>query len=80
MGSSVLRASTHFLYAVPSFWRGWARIMDFGGTLTDYNISLTPEQADYLALQSDWFVIGGDIMDAYQRELEAAALSGAETA
>lgn len=59
-------ASTYFLYARPSFWEGWGRIWDFGDTLTEYNRSLIGEQADYLALKSDWHVIGDDIVEAYE--------------
>ncbi len=63
--------TTHFLYAMPSFWSGWARIIDLGDTLTEYNQSLSPAQADYLALRSDWLVVGNDIRDAYQEALNA---------
>ena len=65
MVTKIRRASTHFLYAIPSFWSGWARILDFGDTLTEYNRSNTTAQADYLALKSDWYVIGDDILESY---------------
>lgn len=61
-----MRASTHFLYALPSFWGGWARILDLTGTLTEYNRSVTPKQADFFALKSDWLVVGDDLCDAYE--------------
>jgi hypothetical protein len=48
-----------FLYARPSFLEGLARIFDFGGTLNEYNQSLTPKQADFLALRADWLTIAG---------------------
>ncbi len=65
------RASTYFIYAIPSFWSGWASIIDMGDTLTEYNQSITTAQADYLALKSDWYVIGDDIIDAYQETVDA---------
>ena len=39
-----------FLCARPSFVEGVSRIFDFGFTLDEFNKSLSPEQADYLAL------------------------------
>jgi hypothetical protein len=55
-----------FLLARPSFLEGIGRILDFAGTLNEYNSSLTPEQADYLAIRSDWRQIGSDISRAIQ--------------
>lgn len=59
---------TGFLYARPSLIEGISRLIDFGNTLQVYNSSLSPEQADFLALSSDWYVIGDDLklaMDKY---------------
>jgi hypothetical protein len=50
-----------FLCAEPSFVEGMARIFDFGDVLDQYNQSLTPAQADYLALRGDWQLIGNDL-------------------
>jgi hypothetical protein len=55
---------TEFLYARPSFIEGVARLIDFGGTLQEYNSALTSEQADYFALASDWRVVGDDLRKA----------------
>lgn len=55
---------TRFLYARPSFVEGVARLIDFGNTLQVYNSSLSSEQADFLALASDWYVIGDDLREA----------------
>ncbi len=40
---------------------GVVRLIDFGNTLQVYNSALTPEQADFLALESDWYAIGNDL-------------------
>lgn len=53
-----------YLYARPSLIEGVARMVDFGNTLQVYNTSLTAEQADYLALLSDWLVVGHDLNKA----------------
>lgn len=50
-----------FLFASPSFWEGFARPLDLGGTLTEYNSSPSPRAADENAIRSDWYAIGSDI-------------------
>jgi hypothetical protein len=55
---------TGFLYARPSLIEGVARLIDFGGTLQEYNSALSSEQADLLALASDWRVVGDDLRQA----------------
>ena len=57
-----------FLCARPSFAEGMSRILDFGGTLTEYNNSATGEQADYLAVRADWQLIGLDIARALDEQ------------
>lgn len=61
---------TYFLFARPSFLGGVAALVDFGNTLFVYNESVTPEQADYFAVKSDWVAVGNDLRRAI-RELEA---------
>ncbi|MGL4370891.1 MAG: hypothetical protein ACRCUT_14650 [Spirochaetota bacterium] len=53
--------NTSFLFGMPSFISGVARILDFGATFDDYNKSLTPEEADYVALRNDCFAVGNDM-------------------
>ena len=57
-----------FLYARPSFAEGLSRVLDFAGTINEYNRSITPEQADYLAMFGDWQFIGMDIASALDEE------------
>lgn len=52
------------LCATPSFIGGIAAIFDLGDTLTNYNVSDTPEEADYKALNADWVTVGNDIRGA----------------
>ncbi|MBN2217568.1 MAG: hypothetical protein JW719_09340 [Pirellulales bacterium] len=66
-----------FLCARPSFVEGASRLLDFGGTLNEYNKSLTAAQADYLAIYSDWRMIGLDfaqILDAQTLDEEQRIL------
>lgn len=55
---------SYLLGARPSFVEGVSQILDFGGTMNEYNQSMTPEQADYFALLADWRLIGVDIQGA----------------
>jgi len=57
---------SNLLFASPSFLEGMGRSIDAAGVLTVFNESLTSEQADYLALQSDWRAVGSDIWKAIQ--------------
>jgi hypothetical protein len=61
---------TAFLFARPSFLEGFARTLDLGATLDEYNQSVTPEQADLIAIRNDWEMIGEDIVVAFQKEKE----------
>ena len=54
-----------FLFARPSVLGGIASILDFGDTLTEYNTANSPEQADVLALWSDWLAVGDDLRWAF---------------
>lgn len=55
---------TALLFARPSFLEGMGRLVDVGGTLTEFNQSATPETADATALASDWRAIGQDFVAA----------------
>jgi hypothetical protein len=59
--------SRYFLFARPSFWSGMARVVDLGGTLNEYNYSISPRKADYYAIRSDWNVVGDDIREAVNK-------------
>jgi len=59
-----LPSGTFRLFARPSFLEGIARLVDLGGTLQIYNGNRTPQEADWLSLQSDWHMVGHDIREA----------------
>ena len=52
------------LFTEPSYLEGFARSIDIGGTMTEFNSGLTPEQADNLALWADWRAVGADMLGA----------------
>jgi hypothetical protein len=65
-----------FLFARPSFLEGVSRVVDFWGTLNEYNTSLDGTQADSLALAADIDALQGDLAVAAERlqaEVEPAA-------
>lgn len=64
------------LYARPSFAEGMARAFDLGTTLEEYNQSLSAEQADYLALRSDWNAVLADLHSAYEAAVQESVANG----
>lgn len=59
---------TSLPYARSSLLEGLGRLFDFGNHLNEYTASLTPEQADALALYADWVQIGDDFRFAMDEE------------
>ncbi len=53
-----------YLFARPSFWTGFGSCIDLFGVTFEYNRALTPKQADYFAIRSDWAAVGQDIRHA----------------
>jgi hypothetical protein len=53
-----------FLFAMPSFSGGLARVLDIGSTLNIYNVSASPQEADQKALSCDWKAVGTDLLNA----------------
>lgn len=53
-----------FLFARPSSMEGMARVFDLGGTLQEYNVSASPEQADELAQEMDIRAVNADFRAA----------------
>lgn len=50
-----------FLFATPTFVSGMGSVLDLGGTMTIFNESSTPEEANVFALANDWYMIGQDL-------------------
>jgi hypothetical protein len=61
---------TNFLYAVPSFLGGAARVLDLGSTFTIYNETFSPSRADSYALKADWVAVGDDMKTALEQFAE----------
>ena len=55
---------TDYLFAMPSFRSGVARVFDLFGLFDTYNDSPTDHLADARALYSDWHIVGQDLADA----------------
>lgn len=55
---------TDLLFARPSLLEGAARTLDMGSAFTQYNALPSPEQADFVALRSDWEAVGADLQRA----------------
>lgn len=52
---------TDFLTATSTFVIGMGSVLNVGGNHFHYNTSATPEEADQIALESDWAVIGQEL-------------------
>ncbi|PIQ80063.1 MAG: hypothetical protein CO042_00255 [Parcubacteria group bacterium CG_4_9_14_0_2_um_filter_41_8] len=63
MGTKYLTA---YLFAQPSFAEGMGRTLDIGGVFDNYNESESGKEADALALQNDWRMVGEDMKSAIQ--------------
>lgn len=55
------RDFSSYLFARPSFLEGIARLLDFGGTLNEYNAVRTGAEADAVAQYADWQAVGDDL-------------------
>ncbi len=73
--------NSDFLYSRPSFLEGLARLMDFGNTLNQYNVSSDPKKADSIAIWKDWSMVGQDFRYAIAdfEEDEADALNSSDS-
>ena len=56
--------TSDFLFTRPSIMEGMMRVLDLGDTMTEFNRSLSDNQADALALRQDWNVVGDDLREA----------------
>jgi hypothetical protein len=61
---------TDFLVAMPSVLFGVARLVDLGAMLDAYNVCQTPEDADTIAIASDWRIVGKDLRDAITKHCD----------
>jgi hypothetical protein len=61
-----MRRST-FLFAMPRWFEGLARIVDLGSTFDQYNVASSPGEADARALAQDWAAVGDDLRVAMRR-------------
>ncbi len=58
---------TGYLYARSGFLYGVASVLDLRATLNYYNEFETPEEADAMAIYSDWLAVGGDLQFAFNQ-------------
>ena len=52
---------TGLLFAESSMWEGFARVLDIAGEFDDYNYADSEDDADLVALASDWYAVGADL-------------------
>lgn len=69
------------LFASSSFADGFGRALDAGGIAPDFNYALTAQDADRMALRSDWSAVGADLWAALSQarnQLPSATHGAAE--
>ncbi len=74
---SLLSDLSSLFVSRPSVMVSVASVLDVGDTLRDLNLGLRPNEADFIALWSDWRSVGIEIERA--AEIESARGSGAGT-
>ena len=57
-------SDTSLLFAEPSMLSGFGSIINLMGTPDRSNLSVTPEEADRIAMLSDWYAVGADLNQA----------------
>ena len=62
--------NSDFLFVKPSLLNGIARTMDVFAGFTEYHVSKTPEEADYLAVLHDIRAIYKDLEISFQQVKE----------
>ena len=55
---------TGFLFATPGFLSGMGKALDLWGAMTAFNGAASAEEADRLAVLSDWLAVGEDMRNA----------------
>jgi hypothetical protein len=70
---------SNFFFTRPSYLEGVGRVIDTAGVLNQYDSVLTPEEADALAMRSDWAAVGADIaagIREYKQKTKSELASG----
>jgi hypothetical protein len=59
---------TENLYARPSLIEGTGRIMDFSDSMSEYNTSESPEEADFTGALADWWAVARYLRQSFVLE------------
>lgn len=65
---------------MPGWLSGCARTLDLFAVFDQYNVSLTPAQADWIALQTDAKVVYTDLWTAYEKAAQETDQNCAQAA
>ena len=61
----IRKSLSQYYFHIPSFLSGVASVLDVGGTFNVFNQVESPEEADHIAIKSDWAIIGKDMEKAF---------------
>jgi hypothetical protein len=59
------RSTSDLFFARPSLLEGFARLFDFGNTLSEYRTLYSTKRANKLALDADWRAVGQDMWQVF---------------
>ncbi len=59
-----------YLFARPNWLEGAARVLDLGGTVSNYNYAPSSVVADAIAMHLDWACVGDDLRAALRQYLD----------
>lgn len=61
---------SRLLHSQPSLMEGLARVLDVMGTFDECDYPPAGEEADRVALASDWYAVGADLYHAISRFMD----------
>lgn len=64
--NKIIRFKTDFLFSTPTFLSGAATVINIAGNFYNFNKSESGFDADFLALENDFNIVGQDIYDAME--------------
>ncbi|MDH4162924.1 MAG: hypothetical protein OEW15_09590 [Nitrospirota bacterium] len=56
-----------YIFVTPSFLMGMGSVLNIAGNYFSISQAVTPEDADYRAIESDWGIVGRDILSATEQ-------------
>jgi hypothetical protein len=66
---------TNFLCSTPTLLSGAATVLNISGNFYKFNTSQSAQEADEMAIENDWLIVGHDLCDAIDTVSEQYSLN-----